>query len=387
MVWLALLSLTAWVYLVFAHGRFWLADQRLAGRDPEPARWPRIAAVVPARDEADVLPAVLRALLEQDYPGELRIHLVDDESADGTGDVAAELAKSHPRGERLAVVRTPPRPPGWVGKMWALASGVAAAREARPAPDLWWLSDADVVHAPDTLRRLAAKAEAERLDLVSLMVKLESGAGLDVLLVPAFVYFFQKLYPFPRVNDPRSRTAGAAGGCVLLRETALVRIGGIEALRGEVIDDCALGRAVKRSGGRLWLGLADVERSIRGYAGISGVWNMVARSAFTQLGHSTVYLAGALVGLAVLYLLPPLGVLALPWHRDPLVAAACASAWALQAASFAPTLALYGRGLGFGLLLPVAGALYAGMTFDSARRHWTKRGAEWKGRVAAGRTG
>jgi hypothetical protein len=189
------------------------------------------------------------------------------------------------------------------------------------------------------------------------------------------------------VNDPHSRTAGAAGGCVLLREPALVRIGGIEALRGEVIDDCALGRAVKRSGGRLWLGLADVERSIRGYAGISGVWNMVARSAFTQLGYSTVYLAGALVGLALLYLLPPFGVLALPWHRDPLVAAACASAWALQAASFAPTLALYGRGLGFGLLLPVAGALYAGMTFDSARRHWTKRGAEWKGRVAAGRTG
>jgi hopene-associated glycosyltransferase HpnB len=387
MVWLAALSLAAWLYLVLAHGRFWLADQRLEGRDPEPARWPAVAAVVPARDEADVLPAVLRALLEQDYPGELRIHLVDDESTDGTGRVGEDLAKSHPRGARLRVVRTPPRPPGWVGKMWALASGVAAAREAGPAPDLWWLTDADVVHAPDTLRRLAAKAEAERLDLVSLMVKLESGTGLDVLLVPAFVYFFQKLYPFPRVNDPRSRTAGAAGGCVLLREPALVRIGGIEALRGEVIDDCALGRAVKRSGGRLWLGLASAERSIRGYAGLSGVWNMVARSAFTQLRHSTVLLVGTLAGLAILYLLPPLGVLTLPWHGDPLVAAACAGAWALQTASFAPTLALYGRGLAFGLLLPVAGALYAGMTFDSARRHWSRRGAEWKGRVAAGRTG
>jgi hopene-associated glycosyltransferase HpnB len=387
MAWLAALSLLAWLYLVFAHGRFWLCDQRLDGREPAPPRWPTVAAVVPARDEADVLPRVLRSLLEQDYPGELRIHLVDDESADGTGDVAAKLAKTHPQGVRLTALRTPPRPPGWVGKMWALASGVAAAREAAPAPDLWWLTDADVVHAKDTLRRLAAKAEHDGCDLVSLMVKLESGTGLDVLLVPAFVYFFQKLYPFPRVNDPRSRTAGAAGGCVLLRDAALVRIGGIEALRGEVIDDCALGAGVKRTGGRLWLGIASQERSIRGYAGISGVWNMVARSAFTQLGHSSFLLAGTLAGLALLYLLPPLGVLALPWHRDPALAAASAGAWMLQAASFAPTLALYGRGLAFGLLLPVAGALYAGMTLDSALRHWRRRGAEWKGRVGAGRAG
>jgi hopene-associated glycosyltransferase HpnB len=387
MAWLGALSLLAWLYLVFAHGRFWLCDQRLDGREPAPPRWPTVAAVVPARDEADVLPRVLRSLLEQDYPGELRIYLVDDESADGTGDVAAKLAKTHPQGIRLTVLRTPPRPPGWVGKMWALASGVAAAREAAPAPDLWWLTDADVVHAEDTLRRLAAKAEHGGADLVSLMVKLESGTGLDVLLVPAFVYYFQKLYPFPRVNEPRSRTAGAAGGCVLLRDAALVRIGGIEALRGEVIDDCALGAAVKRTGGRLWLGIATAERSIRGYAGISGVWNMVARSAFTQLGHSSVLLAGTLAGLALLYLLPPLGVLALPWHRDPALAAASAGAWMLQAASFAPTLALYGRGLAFGLLLPVAGTLYAGMTLDSALRHWRRRGAEWKGRVGAGRAG
>jgi hopene-associated glycosyltransferase HpnB len=387
MVWLAVLSLAAWLYLVFAHGRFWLCDQRLEGREPAPARWPSVAAVVPARDEADVLPQVLRSLLEQDYPGELRIHLVDDESTDGTGGVADELAKTHPNGVRLTVVRTPPRPPGWVGKMWALASGVAAAREAAFAPDVWWLTDADVVHAPDTLRRLAAKAEHDRADLVSLMVKLESGRGLDVLLVPAFVYFFQKLYPFPRVNDPRSPTAGAAGGCVLVRDTALGRIGGIEALRGEVIDDCALGRAVKRTGGRLWLGIASAERSIRGYEGMSGVWNMVARSAYTQLGHSPWLLAGTLLGLAVLYLLPPLAVLAAPWHRDPILAAAAAGAWMLQAASFGPTLALYGRGLAFGLLLPVAGALYAGMTLDSGLRHWRRRGAEWKGRVGAGRTG
>jgi hopene-associated glycosyltransferase HpnB len=372
MVWLAALALAAWIYLVTAHGRFWLCDQRLGGREPAPARWPSVVAVVPARDEADVLPEVLRSLVEQDYPGAFRIVLV---------------AKTHAAGARLAVVRTPPRPAGWVGKMWALASGVADAREAGPAPDFWWLTDADVVHAPDTLRRLAGKAEAEGRDLVSLMVKLASGRGLDVLLVPAFVYFFQKLYPFPRVNDPRSRTAGAAGGCVLVRDGALVRIGGIEALRGEVIDDCALGAAVKRTGGRLWLGLADVERSIRGYDGISGVWNMVARSAFTQLGHSSLLLAGTLVGLAILYLLPPVAVVTVPWHGNALAAAAGAGAWALQAASFAPTLALYGRPLAFGFLLPVAGTLYAGMTFDSALRHWRRRGAEWKGRVGAGRTG
>jgi len=378
----AALSLAGWLYLVFGHGRFWLCDQRLDGRAPAPARWPRVVAVVPARDEADVLEATLGSLLEQDYPGELSIVLVDDESGDGTPAVAEGLARSHPAGARLRVVRTPPRPPGWVGKMWAVETGVRAAAEC--APEHWLLTDADVWHGPDNLRRLVAKAEADRLDLVSLMVLLHAGRGWDGLLIPAFVYFYQQLYPFPRVNDPRARTAGAAGGCVLVRHGALARAGGIEALRGEVIDDCALGRAVKR-GGPIWLGLSDRERSIRPYRGIGDVWHMVARSAFTQLRHSHVLLAGTVLGLALLHLLPPIAVLAWPLHGSAPTAALGAAAWALAAASFAPTLALYGRSPAWGFALPLAGALYTGMTVDSARRHASRRGAVWKGRAGAGR--
>jgi len=382
----AALSLAAWVYLVFAHGRFWLCDQRLDGRDAAPASWPPIVAVVPARDEAELLPEVLRSLLDQDYPGELHLILVDDESSDGTAEVARRAAREHASGSRLRVVAAPPRPPGWVGKMWAVASGLRAAEAAGLEPEAWLLADADVVHGRDNLRRLVARAQAEHLDLVSLMVRLDAERGSCRLLVPAFVYFFQKLYPFPRVNDPRARTAGAAGGCVLVRREALARAGGIESLRAEVIDDCALGRAVKRSGGRLWLGLSATERSIRPNTGLGDVWRMVARSAFTQLRHSSLLLAGTLVGLGILHLVPPLWVLLLPLHGDGAAAALAAGAWLLAATSFVPTLSLYGRSLAWALALPLAGALYAGMTFDSARRHWRSEGASWKGRAGAGRS-
>jgi len=379
---LAAVSLAAWLYLILAHGRYWRCDQRLTGHEPAPSRWPSVTAVVPARDEATLLPATLRSLLDQDYPGVFRIVLADDESSDGSGDVARRLAREHPNGARLSVTRTPQRPGGWVGKMWAVETGVRAAGETA-APEYWLLTDADVEHGPGSVRRLVAKAEADRLDLVSQMVLLHAGSSWDGLLVPAFVYFFQKLYPFARINDPRSRTAGAAGGCVLVRSDALARAGGIEALRGEVIDDCALGRAVKR-GGPIWLGLSTTERSIRPYQGISDVWNMVARSAFTQLRHSWWILAGTVLGLALVYLVPPLTVFAWPLHHSAAATALAAAAWILQALSFAPTLALYGRPARWGFALPVAAALYGAMTIDSARRHYRRQGALWKGRAGAG---
>ena len=380
---LCALSFAAWLYLALAHGRFWLCDQRLDGRAPPPSRWPAVVAVVPARDEAALLPETLASLLDQDYPGELRILLVDDESGDGTADVASRVAKDHAQGARLRVVATPPRPPGWVGKMWAVETGVRAGAGDHA---FWLLTDADVAHGPDDLRRLVSAAEAGRLDLVSQMVLLHAGSGWGALLVPAFVYFFQKLYPFPRVNDPRARTAAAAGGCVLVRREALARAGGIEALRGEVIDDCALGRAIKR-GGPIWLGLSTRERSVRPYAGLGDVWNMVARSAYTQLRYSPALLAGTVVGLALLHLLPPLAVVLWPWHGDAGAGALGAGAWALAAATFVPTLALYGRSPAWAPALPVAGALYTAMTIDSARRHRAARGATWKGRSGAGAHG
>ncbi|MCW5893265.1 MAG: glycosyltransferase [bacterium] len=376
----ALASLAAWAWLVLGQGGFWLGDQRLDGDDPDPAAWPSVTAVVPARDEADVIARVVASLAAQDYPGPFRVVLVDDESRDGTGDVAHAAAAGS---DRLTIVRTPPRPAGWVGKMWAVQTGVRAAMQMAVAPDYLLLTDADVVHSRGNVRRLVQRAEARGLALVSLMVRLHCARGWERLLVPAFVYFFQKLYPFRWVNDPHARTAAAAGGCMLVHAPTLGRIGGIAQLRGAVIDDCALGAALKRVG-RVWLGVTTSEHSVRPYVGLGDVWHMVARSAYTQLGYSPVILAGTILGLALVYLVPPLALLAWPLHGSAVAATAGAAAWLAMAATFLPTLALYGRSPLLALALPLAGVLYAAMTFDSARRHWTGRGAVWKGRVGAG---
>jgi hopene-associated glycosyltransferase HpnB len=376
----ALLSLAAWAWLVLGQGRFWVCDQRLDGDDPDPAVWPSVTAVVPARDEADVIARVVASLVAQDYPGPFRVVLVDDESRDGTADVAHAAAAGS---DRLTIVRTPPRPAGWVGKMWAVHTGVRTAMQASPAPGYLLLTDADVVHSRGNVRRLVRRAEARGLVLVSLMVRLHCARGWERLLVPAFVYFFMKLYPFPWVNDPHARTAGAAGGCMLVHAPTLGQIGGIAPLRGEIIDDCALGAALKRVG-RIWLGLTTTEHSIRPYVGLRDVWDMVARSAYTQLHYSPLLLAGTLVGLVLVYLVPPLALLLWPWHGSAVAATAGAAAWLAMAATFVPTLSLYGRTPALALALPLAGFLYTGMTLDSARRHWTGRGAVWKGRVGAG---
>ena len=394
MSWLAViaaLALAAWVWLLLLHGRFWLADQRLPASTPAPARWPAVVAVVPARNEADVIGQAIAGHLAQDYPGAFRVILVDDESADGTAAVARAAAGE--RAARLTILRAPPREPGWVGKLWALESGL---RSVATPPTYWWLTDADIGHPPDTLRRLVAKAEADRRALVSLMVKLWCQSAWERLLIPAFVFFFQKLYPFPRANDDRARLAAAAGGCVLLRADTLAAAGGLAAMKSAVIDDCTLAALVKpaarRQGLGIWLGLADggperASRSLRPYAGLGEIWKMVARSAYTQLRHNPLLLLGTTLGMALLYLAPPLLTLTWPWHGDALAGGLAAGAWLLLATSEAPTLRLYGLSPLRGLLLPLAGLLYAAMTLDSARRHWRGRGATWKGRVAAGKVG
>ncbi len=377
-------SLFAWLVLTFGHGRFWLGDQRLGGDPPAPDPWPAVAAVIPARDEADVIAQTLGAVLSQDYPGPFHVVLVDDESSDGTADAARKAADSLGRAECLEILQSKPRPEGWVGKVWALHTGIEHVKGVWPETDFLWLSDADVAPAERTLRRLVAKACAERLDLVSLMVKLHCKRGWERLLVPAFVYFFQKLYPFPRVNDPRSRTAGAAGGCVIVGTEALARAGGIEAIRGEIIDDCALGQRIKQGGG-IWLGLGTEEHGVRPYAGIGEIWDMVARSAYTQLGHSPLLLLGTLVGLLLIYATPPALLLAWPLHASAPAALLGGAAWLAMAVTFLPTLVLYGRTPLLAAALPIAGTLYAGMTLDSALRHHRGEGGRWKGRVGAGR--
>ena len=388
LVGLALLSFAAWIYLALIHGRFWRADQRLEDVDPsrlEASALPVVTAVVPARNEADIIERSIGSLLDQQYSGDFRVILVDDHSEDGTGEVARRMAQTHPHGDRLTIIHSEAMPPGWVGKMWAVHTGVAAATQISPDTEYLLLTDADVEHHAGNLARLVSKADKSALDLVSLMVLLHCKSFWDRLLIPAFVYFFQKLYPFPRINDPESRVAGAAGGCMLVRCDALQRAGGIESVRSEIIDDCALGTAIKR-GGPIWVGVTDSEYSFRPYRGLRDIWSMVARSAYTQLHHSAPLLAGTVVGLILIYLLPPLLVITWPVHGNATAGLLGAATWALMAWTYLPTLRLYRLNPLRALALPVAGILYLCMTLDSARLHGLGRGAHWKGRAGAGKT-
>jgi hopene-associated glycosyltransferase HpnB len=374
----AALALLAWLYLLLLHGGFWRARERLPQGLPAPASWPPVVAIVPARDEAATIAATLEGLLGQRYAGLFRIILVDDGSRDGTGEIARALA-ARDGGGRLSVLAGKPLAPGWTGKLWAVAQGIEAAK-AGGAADWLFLTDADIRHGPDTLDRLVRQAAAGRYDLVSLMARLHCGTFWERLLIPAFVYFFQKLYPFAWAADPRRDTAAAAGGCVLVRARPLEALGGIAAIRGRLIDDCALARAVKRSGGRLWIGLAAEALSLRVYDRLAPIWMMVARSAFTQLRHSAFLLIGTVLGMALLYLAPPLILVAAPWHGDRPAALLAAAADLAMAASSLPMLAYYGRRPWEGFLLPLAGLLYTLMTLDSARRYWFVGGNRWKGR-------
>ncbi|GGZ30542.1 glycosyl transferase family 2 [Streptomyces inusitatus] len=377
LAWTALVSLAAWGWLLLGTGFFWRTDQRLPPHG-EPDSWPDVAIVVPARDEAAVLPAALPSLLAQDYPGRAEIFLVDDGSTDGTAALARELAERH-GGLPLTVVRTGEPEPGWTGKLWALRHGIALAR-AR-GPEYLLLTDADIAHAPDSLRALVASALAGGLDLVSQMARLRIVSGWERLVVPAFVYFFGQLYPFRRVNRPGGRTAAAAGGCVLLRTAAAERADVPASIRCAVIDDVALARAVRRSGGRIWLGLADGVESVRPCPRLADLWRMVSRSAYAQLRHSPILLAGTVAGLALVYLTPPAALAAGAFGGDAVAAGAGALAWAVMAGSYLPMLRYYRQPAALAPLLPFIALLYLLMTLDSARLHHRGRGAAWKGRV------
>lgn len=368
---LGALVLLVWLILLFGRGGFWRADQRLEDA-PAPRAWPEIAIIIPARDEAATIDEAVRAHLASDYPGGFRVIVADDGSTDGTGDIAQAAGAT--------VVVVPPLPAGWSGKLWALRAGLAEA-----APEARWLllTDADIVHAPATLRRLVALAEARGLAMASLMARLDARGFWGGLLVPAFIFFFQMLYPFSWVNRPSSTMAGAAGGCVLIRRDALAGIGGIEAIRDALIDDCTLAARIKNGPPRraIWLGLADREViSRRDNRRLAAIVAMVARTAFTQLRHSALWLAGALAGLALVFLAPPAlliaGLVGAGWWP----ALAGASGWAAMVAACAPTLRFYGFPAWHGLALPLVAALYGAMTFLSALRHWRGRGGAWKGR-------
>lgn len=374
--WVALLALAGWAGLMLLRHGFWRADQRL-GDPPAPETLPAVTAIVPARNEAATIGATVESILAQDYAGALSLIVVDDSSSDGT----AEAARAATDGDdRLHVIAAPPLPPGWSGKLWALAQGISAAREAGETPEFVWFTDADAVHRPDVLRRLVAKAEGEGRDLVSLMICLRTESLWEKLIVPAFVFFFQMLYPFPAVNRRPSRVAGAAGGCVLVRRACLEEAGGIESLRDALIDDCTLAARIRDAGGDLWLGLADGSRSLRAAEGLEPLWRMVKRTAFTQLGYSTWLLVGAVSGLALLFLGPPVALVSGLLLGDLPVAVTGALALAIMLLIYAPTLRVYGRPAIEGLLLPGVALLYTAMTLHSAIDHWRGRGSAWKGR-------
>ena len=368
----ALLSLAIWLGLVFFHGRFWVSTPQLqpAPRADSPGpngpEAPAVDIVIPARDEAETIGRVIASLTAQVYPGTFRVILVDDNSSDGT----ATLAGASPR---LQVITGAPKPEGWSGKLWALHQGIAAG----DAP-LVLLTDADIVHDPDHLRTLVARIEAPRVDMVSEMVRLNCESLAERLLVPAFVYFFQMLYPFAKVNDPRSATAAAAGGTVLLRREALQRIGGLSAIRGALIDDVTLAKAVKR-GGAIYLGHSGLATSIRRYPRFADIWAMVSRTAFTQLRYSPWLLLLTLLGLTLVWWVPvTVALFGHGWQQ-----AAGAVAFGLSAASFVPTLLRYRRGPWWALLLPLIALFYMAATLKSAINHWRGTGARWKDREYA----
>ncbi len=364
-----------WVYLLFFRGSFWWLPYRPA---PVPASVDgrSVVAVIPARDEAAVVGDAVASLLAQDYAGNFHIVIVDDQSSDGTAEVARTAAAAAGVPDRLTICHGKPVPRGWTGKVWAVRQGVEAARLFRP--DYLLLTDADIFHGSGNLRELVSRCETGRYDLVSLMVRLHCRSLWERLLIPAFVFFFFKLYPPRWVADPSRRTAGAAGGCMLIRATTLDRIGGIDSIRGEIIDDCALARGIK-SVGKVWLGPARHTTSIRQYRSWRPIWDMVVRSAFAQLDYSALMLALTVVMLTLTYLAPPLLLLS----SEPPATWCGGLAWLGMGVAFLPTLRTYETPRSIALLLPLIALFYVAATVASAVLFWRGRGGYWKGRVQA----
>jgi hopene-associated glycosyltransferase HpnB len=374
----AALSLAAWLYLVLLHGNFWLVREREEAHQPASHNvrdWPSVVAVVPARNEADVIAKSLRSLASQDYPGKFSIMLVDDQSSDGTSQAARAVAQNAER--KISVIAGSPLPAAWSGKVWAMHQGIAAAR-ATEAPELLLLTDADIGYEPGVLKSLVARSTEGSYALTSVMAKLNCKSFPERALIPAFIFFFRMLYPFAWVNRRDAETAAAAGGCMLVNAAALERAGGLGAIRQALIDDCALAKILKAEGA-IWLGLSDRVLSLRSYSSFNDIRRMVARSAYSQLRYSPLLLAGTIVGMSLVYIVPPVLALLAAYPANALAVLA----YLLMVVAFEPTLRLYGRSPLWGFALPLIAAVYLGFTLDSAYQHAVGRGGLWKGRVQA----
>jgi|SRR5271168_1089636 len=388
---LGIIALGIWLHLFFGRGWFWRVGKLDAdrGMGETLSEWPSVVAVIPARNEAETIARVVTNLVQQDYPGSFCVVVVDDHSEDATARIVSEVAGELGAAEELKIVSASALPEHWTGKLWALNEGVSSDRVTNlgtpgvpaQAPSFYWFTDADVIHAPDTLRRLVGRAQRDRLDLASLMVLLQAKTFSERALIPAFLYFFLMLYPPKWVEDEELSTAGAAGGCILLKSEALARIGGLEAIRGEVIDDCALAKAVKQSGGKVWMGLTRKSESLRIYATFGEIRDLIARTAFTQLRYSPLILAGTLAGMLLTYVAP----LLLLFARDPTARVLGFVAWLLMTFSFLPTVRFYRLSIVWAPLLPLTAVFYTYATWLSALRYWRGTGGFWKGRAQAPR--
>jgi hopene-associated glycosyltransferase HpnB len=375
--------LAIWLYLIAARGGFWLAaerdDREGPGETPAAdAAWPAVAAVIPARDEAACIGETVSSLLRQDYAGEFAVVVVDDQSRDGTAQIARDAATRLGQADRLKIVSGRPVPAGWTGKLWAQHQGVALVDDMASPPDYVLFTDADIVYGADALRPLVARAVANGLVLTSLMVKLRCKSFAERLLVPAFIFFFQMLYPFAWANDPRRRTAAAAGGCMLVRREVLRQTGGMAAIRGALIDDCALAKLLKARG-PIWIGLTERVHSIRAYPRLADIAGTVSRTAYAQLDYSPLALTGTIAGLALVYLAP----VALTFLAGGVAQFLGLFVWLLMALAFRPTLRFYGLWALWGVALPAIAALYMAFTLNSAYQHARGRGGMWKGRAQA----
>jgi len=373
---LAGISLFIWIVLILFRGQFWRADQYLKTANAPLANPPGIVAIIPARNEEMTIGRTITSLLEQDYVGDFSIIVVNDNSDDNTASAAKVAAQGT---DSVVIVDGSDLPQSWTGKMWAASQGIAAATEQFPDAAYFLLTDADIAHHPENLTELTSKALDDKLALVSLMVRLQCETWWEHLLMPAFVFFFQKLYPFPWVNEPKKNAAGAAGGCMLVKRSALENAGGIEAIKGEIIDDCALAKLLKKSD-PIWLGLTRSTTSLRSYDTLSDVWQMVCRTAIVQLDYSALKLGGTVIGMALIYLVPIAVIFVGFFSQEFELLAIGLAAWALMAISYTPTLRLYSRPAWEACLLPLAALLYTAMTLDSARQYWTNNAPLWKGR-------
>ena len=374
---LSIVAVGIWTYLLLFRGFFWRERPQAA---PELARseWPDVVVVTPARNEADVVGQSMAALLAQDYPGTIQIVLVDDDSTDGTAEAAERAAEKSQTRHKLSVVRNTTLAPGWTGKLWAVNRGLSEAERLAPDAKYVLLTDADILHERSSLKQLVSRAEQGGFKLVSLMARLKTETLAERALIPAYIFYFQKLYPFAWVSDARHKMAGAAGGCMLVDRAALQAAGGIAAIRDQLIDDCALGKALKTQG-PIWLGLADGVASLRGYPRWEDVWMLIARSAFTQLGFSAAMLVVATLSMFATYVLPPMLILC----ADGAARLLAVVAWLMMLAAYQPTLRYHRMSPLWALALPLVSSFYTAATVDSALRYWSGRGGAWKGRLQA----